>query len=488
MKRYLKHFRLLSLVILFVLVISNPLSILADEIEDYESLAEARKDLPIQSNSIEGWPEGPQIRAQAAILMDANTGTILYAKNIDERLYPASTTKILTCTLAIENSELDEMVTFSYDAVHSVPWDGSKIGMDAGESITMEQALEAILIGSANEVSNGVAEHVAGSNEAFVEMMNARVDELGLKNTHFVNANGLYDDNHYTSAYDLAIIARDFFSYELLAKIARTPKIEFQATSTQPDDITISSKNLLYEGRKYEYEYLVGSKTGYTDLARQTLVSCAKKDGLELICVVLKEESPYQFTDTVTLFEYGFNNFSVVNIRDIEDNFNPDSSDFFNTGTDIFGDSTEILKVDGNAKLVLPNDADLSNIKMNLVYETENQNAVAKVVYSYNGADVGYSDIMLNSMSTNLFNNVSTTDSDSANAPITNIDGKSIFVNLKIILLIIVGVVVVVTIVLLAIAQIKAYKRKKKMAANKKRKNNQDNMYRSKSKRTNFKL
>lgn len=484
MKKFKILHRFLTFLFASLILFFSVKYVKADGEDDYEALSEARKNLPIQSNSIQGWPEGPQVSAEAAILIDAKSGTILYAKNIDERLFPASTTKILTCVLALENSELDDTVTFSYDAVHAVPWDGSKIGMDAGQTLTMEECLQAILIGSANEVSNAVAEHVGGSMDGFVDMMNARVNELGLTNTHFVNANGLFDENHYTSAYDLSMIAREFFSYEMLAKIARTPKVEFYPTATQPDEITVNSKNLLYEGKKYHYEYLVGSKTGYTDMARQTLVSCAKKDGMELICVVLKEESPYQFTDTITLFEYGFNNFSLVNVKDIEDNFNPDNSDFFNTGTDIFGNSTELLKVNEDAKLILPNEADLTNLKMNLVYETDNQNAVAKVLYTYNGAEVGYSDIMLNSLSTDFFESIYVED----DAPITNVDGKSVFINVKIVLIVIVCIVILITIILLAYTQIKAYRRKKRAEARKKKNKDKDRYYKSSSKRHNFKV
>ena len=152
-------YKLIPLTFSVALVLTPALHALADDPPDYDALAEARKGLPIQSNSIADWPQGPEVSAQAAILMEADTGAILYAKNIDERLYPASTTKILTCTLAYENSDLTDIVKFSSEAVKSVPWDGSKIGIDPGEAITMQQAYEAILIGSANEVANGVAEH-----------------------------------------------------------------------------------------------------------------------------------------------------------------------------------------------------------------------------------------------------------------------------------------------------------------------------------------
>lgn len=450
-----------------VVGLSVPMTVLAADPPDYEAESEARKALPIQSNAIVDWPQGPEVSAEAAILIEAKTGAILYAKNIDERLFPASTTKILTCTLAIENCDLKEDVVFSYDAVHSVPWDGSKIGMDAGESITMQQALEAILVGSANEVSNGVAEHVAGSMDAFVEMMNKRVEELGLKNTHFTNANGLFDEEHYTSAYDLAIIAKDFFSYEILCKLSRTPKVEFTATPTQPDTFSVNSKNLLLEGKKYEYEYLVGSKTGYTDKARQTLVSCAKKEGMELICVVMKEESPLQFTDTIALFEYGFNNFTMESIKGKEFSFDSNKSDFFKTGTDIFGDSTDILKLNDNSKIILPNNATFDDLTMKVVYDTENDNAVAKAEYSFNGNVVGYADIMLNSQKTTLFDNNGQTGSSEEVPYVSNKDGKSIFVNIKIILISLVVFVAVVSIALIVYRKIMLAKREiKKKAKN----------------------
>ena len=482
--------RILPLALAWITVFALPINALAEE-PDYEALAEARKALPIQSNAITDWPQGPEVSAQGAILMEAKTGAVLYAKNIDERLYPASTTKILTCTLAMENCDLDEMVVFSKEAINSVPWDGSKIGMDVGQSITMQQALEAILVGSANEVSNGVAEHVAGSMDEFVNMMNKRVEELGLENTHFANANGLYDDNHYTSAYDLAVIARDFFSHEILCKLARTPKVEFTPTPTQPDEFTVNSKNLLLPGKKYEYEYLVGSKTGYTDKARQTLVSCAKKDGMELICVVLMEESPTQFTDTIALFDYGFNNFTLESIKGKEFSFESNKSGFFKTGTDIFGDSEDILMLNDNAKVVLPTNATFDDLKMNVVYDTDNVNAVAKAEYSYNGNVVGYADILLNTEKTTLFEESETLTSAPPEEDVSfvsNQDGKSIFVNIKYILIGLVVFVLVVTLAVLIYRRIILAKREIKKKVNKKNREKEQRVYRDPSKRHNFKL
>lgn len=270
-------------------------------LEELEAEAEARKSLPIQSNDIENWPVGPQIGAQSAILMDANTGVILYSKNIHERLYPASTTKIMTCLLAMERGNLDDMVEFSHDAVFTVPADGSNMGMDTGEAITLEECLYGILVGSANEVSNAVAEYISGSIDDFVTLMNERAEEIGCKDTHFVNANGLHDTEHYTSTYDLALISSLFFQNEMLCKIGNTPRYHFEPTNTQPDDFYLNNKHKLING-EIPYNGILGGKTGYTDNARQTLVTCAEQNGMRLVCIVFKEESPAQFTDTEELF------------------------------------------------------------------------------------------------------------------------------------------------------------------------------------------
>lgn len=361
---------------------------------DYAQEAQLRKELPIQTNDISGWPHGPEITAQAAIVMEANTGTILYAKNIHEELFPASTTKIMTCLLAVENSSLSDEVTFSDEAVFSVPKGGSNIGMDVGQSITMEQALYGIMVGSANEVANAVGEHVSGSISDFVKLMNSRAKELGCTNTHFANTNGLQADDHYTSVYDLALISREFFNNELLCKVGNTARYHFTATATQPDDFYLNNKHKLING-EIAYEGILGGKTGYTDLARETLVTCAEKDGLKLVCVVFMEESPAQFTDTVTLFDYGFNNFHLVNVSDNDSRYMPDDSLFFESDNDVFGRSGTILKLGRTDSIILPKTSSIEDTDYEILYDlTEDEKsqfptAIARVAYSYSGVPVG---------------------------------------------------------------------------------------------------
>ena len=362
--------------------------------DEYLQEAEERKSLPVQTNQIANWPAGPELGAESAYLLEANTGTVLYAKNINEKLYPASTTKLMTCLLAAENCQMDEMVSFSYNAVFSLESGSSTIGIDPGQSMPMRECLYGIMVGSANEVANAVAEHIAGSTEAFAEMMNKRAAELGCRNTHFVNPHGLFDENHYTTAHDLALIAKAFFQNEQLSKIGNTGSYHFEATSTQPDDFIVRNKHQLISG-EISYEGIKGGKTGYTDEARQTLVTCAERNDMKLICVILKEESPNQFYDTVKLFDYGFTNFSVVNIAEHETKYSIESSSFFHTSTDILGNSKQILELNKDSYLIMPKTVTFEDLDSKVTYDTKNDSEIAVINYYYHDAFVGAAAIHL---------------------------------------------------------------------------------------------
>ncbi|MBO4987952.1 MAG: D-alanyl-D-alanine carboxypeptidase, partial [Lachnospiraceae bacterium] len=271
-----------------VLLFSNiPVSALAAR--DYKAEAEERKQLPIESNQNIHWPAGPEIGAESAILMEVNSGTVLYSKNIHAKLYPASITKILTALVVAEKCDMNEMVTFSSEAIHSINWrEDANMGINVGDSITMEQCLYGLLVGSANEVAYAMAEHICGEGNvsAFSDLMNQKAKELGCTDSNFITPNGIHDENHYTSAHDMALIAQAFFSNEMLAKMSCTTSYHVPQTATQPrEDMIVWAKSKLLPGKEYEYEHLIGTKTGYTDDARQTLVSCAQKDGMKLVCV-----------------------------------------------------------------------------------------------------------------------------------------------------------------------------------------------------------
>ena len=348
------------------------------------------QSLAVQSNAIDNWPTGPVVSAESAILIDADTGAILYAKNIHQKEYPASTTKILTTLIASERCSMDEIVDFSYDAVHDIDPGSNHIAIDPGEQLTMEECLNAILIRSANEVSFAVAEHISGTTwQDFGAIMNERAKELGCVDSHFVNPNGLPNEDHYTSAYDLAMIGKAFFANEALCKMTMTHMLHILPSERQPDDIMEVNKMELIPGGKYAYPYLVGCKTGYTDVARSTLVSCAEKDGMKLICVVMKDENPNYYEDTISLFDYGFSNFQKVNISQTETKYNIENAGSFYSGNDIFGNSKPILELNQDDCITLPNTITFLDAISDISYDNTEPGQVAVITYTYHDVVLG---------------------------------------------------------------------------------------------------
>ena len=257
----------------------------------------------------------PSITAETAILMDAASGDILYEKNAHQKMYPASITKLMTILLALENGTLTDEITFSHDAVFSIEFGSAHIAIQEGETLTLEQVLRAIILRSANEASNGAAEYVDGSTEAFTKHMTERAKELGCKNTNFITANGLHDENHYTTAYDMALIAKELLTHETYRSLMSETYYEIPPTNKQEEIRYLHGQHqMLNRSSAYYYEYAIGGKTGYTSEALNTLVTYAAKDGMELIAVVMKCNGAEHYTDTKDLFEYGFENFSSVKL------------------------------------------------------------------------------------------------------------------------------------------------------------------------------
>ena len=323
-----------------------------------------------ESASPRAWPEPQEVSAEGAILIDADTGAILYQKNMNEHLYPASITKMMTVLLAAEKLDPTDTVTMSEEAVHSVPADGSNIGLDVGETITVEQALYGIMVGSANEAAAAIAEKTAGSVAAFANLMNEKAKELGCTGTHFVNANGLHDKDHYTTPHDMALIARAFFDNPLCLRIGNTPSYHFSATATQPDDFTIRNKHALITGET-PCEGVIGGKTGYHQYAGETLVTGCERGGIRLICVVMKEESPNQFTDSAALLNWGYANFTEWNIAENETRFSVSRASFFDGGRCLLGDSGPAFALSPDARITLPVGTSFSDLTGRLVYSTD---------------------------------------------------------------------------------------------------------------------
>ena len=252
----------------------------------------------------------PSVTAETAILMDAESGEILYDKKADQKMFPASITKLMTILLALEHGELTDKLTFSHDAIYSIEPGSAHIAIQEGETLTLEQVLRAIILRSANEASNGVAEYVDGSIEAFTKHMTERAKELGCKNTNFLTANGLHDENHYTTAHDMALIAKELLTHEEYRSMMSETYYEIPPTEKQPETRYLHGQHqMLNPNAIYYYEDAIGGKTGFTSEALNTLVTYAERDGLELIAVVMKCNGADHYLDTAALFDYGFANY-----------------------------------------------------------------------------------------------------------------------------------------------------------------------------------
>lgn len=262
--------------------------------------------------------EEPTLQSKAAILVDNSTNKVLYSKNADEKMFPASTTKIMTAILALENCKLDEVVTASYDAVMSIPDGYVKANIDGEEQLTVEQLLQLILVHSANDASNVLGEYIGGSVDSFVSMMNTKASDLGLTNTHYTNTYGLQDPNHYTTAHDLAILMQYCIKNEDFRRLAGSASCSIPATNKHEPRSYVSTNDLIVPNNENYYSYVTVGKTGFTTEAGECLVSCAYKDNIELTCVVLGGTKingvSTRFTESKLLYEYGFNNFSLKNI------------------------------------------------------------------------------------------------------------------------------------------------------------------------------
>lgn len=337
------------------------------------------------------WPEGINTTSPSAIVMEMSTGTILYEKNSTEKLYPASITKIMTVMIALENCSLDEIVTFSDAAIDNT--EGSGIARDYGEQMTMEDCLYAIMLASANECAYAVAEHVAGDIETFAEMMNAKAAELGCVNTNFVNPHGLHDDNHYTCSYDMALIGQAAYANETFRIITGTKARMIPPTNKHEEETPLQNHNKLlhrYQSGNYVYEYCTGGKTGYTTDANSTLVTFAEKDGMALVSVVMNTDRISEWTDSIAMFNYGFDNFHMVSVAENETKY--DVQEEVNDGG--LGGNQPFVMLDEGANIILPKTAEFSEAKSTIAYNNEVSEVAGTITYTYADRVVGTADIV----------------------------------------------------------------------------------------------
>lgn len=385
------------------------------------------------------WPDAPETLSPGVILMEESTGTILYEKNSDEAHYPASITKIMTTLLALENGNLSDMVTFSDDAINNT--EGSGIARDYGEQMTLEQCLYGVMLESANECAYAVAEHVGGTVENFVDMMNAKAKELGCTNTHFANPHGLQDENHYTTAHDMALIAQAAYQNETFRIIIGTKMYTIPPTNKHAEETVLRNHHDMLctyhnANRKYLYPYCVGGKTGYTATANSTLVTYAEKDGMTLICVVMDTQSPNQFIDTVNLFDYAFDNFQVLNVAENDTDYSAETT--VDNGN--LNNIAPFVELDKDAVIVLPKTAEFSDTSSSVEYNDSDPEIAGSITYTYAGRNIGKADIKTTGVVVEgyAFDNESTEEEEQE--AVSTVQVKPIVVVLLIVAVILLGV------------------------------------------------
>ena len=335
-----------------------------------EEDVEKAKKMEIQSNSWENWPKGPKTYGEAGIVMDADTGAILYAKNIDGLAYPASITKILATLVALENGKMEDTVTVAPESLEGLEGGYAHIGLKKGEEISFDDTLHAVLLASANEAAHALGSSVGEGYEWFIQRMNTRAKELGATSSNFVNTNGIHADDHYTTAKDMALITQELYNnYPEFQKICQTLQYTIDSTNKTKQSRTFQQSHMMfYEGSQYFDSRVVAGKTGYTYPAKNTLVTCTDNENMRLIVVVLKTHGKNVYKDTKKLIDYGYENFEKIDVSQYET-------------------SEEIVGFSGNTEVVVPKEVVFDELEMELV--TTEGSESAQAIYTYNGQLVG---------------------------------------------------------------------------------------------------
>lgn len=370
----------LSVALIFIISILMPQNILADNVISTENNVEEN----IQEDIFK------DISAPNLLLAETNTGKILYERNADEKIYPASLTKLMTSILVVENCELDEIVTVSEKAVTSVPSGYVNANLQVGEELTVEDLLYVMLIPSANDAANALAEHVGGSIESFSTMMNSRAKELGCTGSNFTNPSGLHQEEHYTTTKDLYLIAKQAISNSLIKKIVGTTNYTLLNTEKYTKTkraFTTTNYMKIKSLTKYYCDYCIGGKTGYTGEAKNCVIEFAEKDGIELTAIVMGESAKVKgqkFLDAKKMFEYVFENYDNKQIVTKNEKYETVK---VNNGTKetrmldvLYKDDIYILKEKDNNEEMQKN-VEYYNLKAPIQKGKE----VGKITYEYEG-------------------------------------------------------------------------------------------------------
>ena len=274
----------------------------------------------ISTNSISGWPQGPDITSTAAMIMEDSTQTTVYAKNMDQVLYPGATVKVMTTLLTLENAQLSDQVTMTATGVSGVTDGGASISAQLDEVFTVEQCLYAIMLASANDVALQIAEQIGGSVDAFVQKMNDRARELGCTNTVFTNPTGLPDDAQHTTAHDLALIMQAAISNDSFRTISGATSYTIPATNVSGGTRNLTSSFTMTDPASASYyEGCIGGRESTTTASGSVLVTAAQRNGTTLIAVVMNGATGQTANEAISLLDYGFSNFQLLDLS--EDDF-----------------------------------------------------------------------------------------------------------------------------------------------------------------------
>lgn len=443
---------------IFACALLLPLNAFATE-DQIQAEMQAAYNKTVESNAWENWPAGPSVYAESAIVMEADSGIILYSKDMYAKNYPASITKIITALIALEQCELNEEITFSYHATHSIDYGSSSIARTEGEILTVEETLYGLMLASANECANALAEHIAGSNEEFAKLMNEKAKELGCVNTNFSNPSGLHDENHYTCAYDMALITQAALENENFRKIAGTNYYTLRATNKNDEELWMQNHHYMiapYRTDKYLDDTIFAGKTGYTSDALNTLVTCGTRNDMDIIVVTMRTRSTAEkgvplFTDTAALLDYA-NNFHKLNIASNEKTFMVGNAYDFSVDANDFNTPASLISIDETSSVILPNTASFTDAVPSISFEEHADGNTAYLTYEYADQFVGKASIKLEDTKKTHFEFSETESGENTGEN----EVTFITINLKIVLIVL---IILLTIIVLALLIYNFYQR-----------------------------
>lgn len=340
-----------------------------------------------------GDSSGIETVAEGAVLMDADTGKILYSRNARQQYYPASITKIMTTLVALENGNLSDQMTFSAETLYAIEQGSSRVGVEPDEVCTLEDALHCVMLASGNDAAAGVAEHIGGSVEGFVDMMNKKVEELGCTNTHFENPHGLHGETHYTCPEDMAIIARAAMQNPDFVRISGSISYEMPATNKSEKREIWQHHKMMLSSSDYHYDNVVWGKTGFTSMALNTLVTAAERDGVKLIVTILRcQGAANTYADTTKLFNYGFETYGKI--KPLE------SFSLKDTAASSGVSEKEIAKLEdlnvlynADYSVLAPKSITVDDIAVSVTTETAEDGIWGTIIFKHNDSEIGRANV-----------------------------------------------------------------------------------------------